>query len=81
MFDAARATAPGVEIDGSAALVAGDRQTDGIFPLWSIAQNISIGSLRALTRLGLVDAGAEAELAAAGGSGSASARPTWTTTS
>ena len=34
------------EIDGSAALVAGDRQTDGIFPLWSIAENISIGSLR-----------------------------------
>ena len=43
--------------------MAGDRQTDGIFPLWSIAENISIGSLRALTRLGLVDAGAEAELA------------------
>ena len=28
------------------ALVAGDRQTDGIFPLWSIAENITIGSLR-----------------------------------
>jgi ribose transport system ATP-binding protein len=31
------------------ALVAGDRQTDGIFPLWSIAENVgirSIGSLR-----------------------------------
>ena len=29
------------------ALVAGDRQTDGIFPLWSIAQNIGIRSLQA----------------------------------
>ena len=63
LFDAARRRKAGAEIDGSAALVAGDRQTDGIFPLWSIALNISIGSLRALTRLGLVDAGAEAALA------------------
>ena len=31
---------------GQVALVAGDRQTDGIFPLWSIAENISVGSLR-----------------------------------
>ncbi len=34
-------------MDGRWRLVAGDRQTDGIFPLWSIAQNITIGSLRA----------------------------------
>ena len=27
------------------ALVAGDRQTDGIFPLWSIAENIGIRSI------------------------------------
>ncbi len=65
LFDAAgRRRRPGVEVLGSAALVAGDRQTDGIFPLWSIAANISIGSLRALTRLGLVDPAAEARLAA-----------------
>jgi ribose transport system ATP-binding protein len=32
------------------ALVAGDRQTDGIFPLWSIAENIGVGSLKALRR-------------------------------
>jgi ribose transport system ATP-binding protein len=63
LFDGARQRRKGVEIDGGAALVAGDRQTDGIFPLWSIARNISIGSLRALTRLGLVDARAEAGLA------------------
>ena len=29
------------------ALVAGDRQTDGVFPLWSIAENIGIRSLAA----------------------------------
>ena len=35
---------------GPIALVAGDRQTDGIFPLWSIADNITIRSLPALTK-------------------------------
>ncbi len=45
------------------ALVAGDRQTDGIFPLWSIAANISIGSLRDMLRGLLIERGAEAELA------------------
>lgn len=36
----------GAEVAGPVALVAGDRQSDGIFPLWSIAENIAIGSLR-----------------------------------
>ena len=35
------------------ALIAGDRQSDGIFPLWSIAENIGIRSIRAL-RSGLL---------------------------
>ena len=38
--------APGTQVSGGVALVAGDRQTDGIFPLWSIGENIAIGSLR-----------------------------------
>ena len=37
---------PGTEVMGEVALVAGDRQTDGIFPLWSIGKNIAVGSLR-----------------------------------
>lgn len=37
---------PGTTVASEVALVAGDRQTDGIFPLWSIAENITIGSLR-----------------------------------
>ena len=37
--------ADGAEVGGPVALVAGDRQSDGIFPLWSIAANISIASL------------------------------------
>lgn len=38
--------APGTTAPSDVALVAGDRQTDGVFPLWSIAENIAIGSLR-----------------------------------
>ena len=51
------------EVAGTVALVAGDRQTDGVFPLWSIAKNISIRSLRNLARRGLIDGSAEDELA------------------
>ena len=37
------------------AFVAGDRQTDGVFPLWSIGENITVRSLRALKSKGLLD--------------------------
>lgn len=37
--------APNTSVVGQVSLVAGDRQADGVFPLWSIAENISIGSL------------------------------------
>ena len=42
-----------VEVTGTVALVAGDRQADGIFPLWSIAENIGVRSLARL-RQGLL---------------------------
>jgi len=50
------------------AFVAGDRQTDGIFPLWSICRNIGIGSLKSffgktLTNRFLLDADNELQLA------------------
>jgi ribose transport system ATP-binding protein len=45
------------------AMVAGDRQNDGIFPLWSVARNNSIRSLRALRRRGRIDGAAERRLA------------------
>jgi len=50
-------------VDRPMAFIAGDRQSDGIFNLWSIAENVTVRSLRALTRFGLVDAAAEARLA------------------
>src|SRR5690606_21338579 len=53
IFDAARRSKANVEVTAPVALVAGDRQTDGVFPQWSIARNISIRSLRQL-RSGLL---------------------------
>ncbi|MDQ0467747.1 sugar ABC transporter ATP-binding protein [Labrys wisconsinensis] len=50
IFDGARRRIPGVEVRGRVALVAGDRQRDGVFPLWSIADNIAVGSIAALRR-------------------------------
>ena len=49
--------APGTRADGEVAFVAGDRQTDGIFPLWSIAENVSVGSLRTFLNGLLLDHG------------------------
>jgi len=63
MFEAARTTAPGVAVSGKAAMVAGDRQTDGVFPLWSIEKNTTIASLRRFLRRGLIDRQAEARMA------------------
>jgi ribose transport system ATP-binding protein len=45
------------------ALVAGDRQVDGIFPLWSIAENITIRSLARLRRGLLLSPAGEAAMA------------------
>ena len=45
------------------ALVAGDRQRDGVFPLWSIAQNITVRSLATLRRGPLLSPGRERAMA------------------
>jgi ribose transport system ATP-binding protein len=52
----------GVEVRGRIAFIAGDRQTEGVFPLWSIERNISIRSLKALRRGGLIASAGEVAL-------------------
>jgi ribose transport system ATP-binding protein len=54
---------PGCAVTGRAAYVSGDRQKEGIFPLWSIALNISLASLRRLAHAGFVGAAEETALA------------------
>jgi ribose transport system ATP-binding protein len=51
------------EVKGAISFIAGDRQSDGIFNLWSIGRNITIRSLQALRKGGLIDLTAEEKLA------------------
>lgn len=55
-FTETRVTAP-------VAIIAGDRQSDGIFPQWSIADNVTIGSLSRLVRHLLIDRAATRDMA------------------
>jgi ribose transport system ATP-binding protein len=48
---------------GDAAYVSGDRQREGVFPLWSIALNISLASMRRLSHWGFISPTGEAALA------------------
>lgn len=47
----------------SVAYVAGDRASEGVFALWSIADNLTIRSVKALRRGGLISSDAERKLA------------------
>jgi ribose transport system ATP-binding protein len=55
----------GCRVTGSAAYVSGDRQREGIFPLWSIASNITIASVRSLSRGSFINPAKEQRLAEA----------------
>lgn len=50
IFSAAYRRRPGIDVTAPVALVAGDRQSDGIFALWSIADNINVRSLGRLRK-------------------------------
>jgi ribose transport system ATP-binding protein len=63
IFSAATRRREGIEINEPVALVAGDRQSDGVFPQWSIARNIGVRSLRTLRRGPLISRAREEALA------------------
>jgi ribose transport system ATP-binding protein len=52
-----------IRVTDPVALIAGDRQSDGVFPLWSIAENIGIRSIAALRKGVLVSPERETEFA------------------
>jgi ribose transport system ATP-binding protein len=52
-----------VQVTDPVALIAGDRQSDGVFPLWSIAENIGIRSIASLRKGVLVSPERETEFA------------------
>lgn len=55
--------ARGVRITRRRAYVPGDRQTSGIFPLWSVADNLTVSATRQLAVAGVVPAGRKKALA------------------
>jgi ribose transport system ATP-binding protein len=63
LFSAAQRRGHDATVAEPVALVAGDRVNDGIFPLWSIGRNITIGSMRRILRGVLIDSDREARMA------------------
>jgi ribose transport system ATP-binding protein len=63
IFQAASHGTMAITVTAPVALVAGDRLSDGIFPLWSIAKNIGIRSLGRLSNGLLISSEREDELA------------------
>lgn len=61
IFTAAQRRRSDLNVTKPAVFIAGDRQADGIFPLWSIRKNISVSSLARLTRRFAVNFEQEAE--------------------
>jgi ribose transport system ATP-binding protein len=53
----------GLRVGGRMAFVTGDRQAGGVFALWPLAPNITVGSLREVSRWGAIGLGAERRLA------------------
>ncbi len=56
---------PAVRLGAATALVPGDRGADGVFPLWSIARNMTVRALAALRTGPFLDPGRERALAEA----------------
>jgi ribose transport system ATP-binding protein len=63
IFSASTHRRAGIEVTAPVALVAGDRQSDGLFPQWSIAENIGVRSLSRLREGLLISRRREDELA------------------
>ena len=63
IYNAASRNTGKAVVKGPVALVAGDRQTDGIFHLWSIGQNICVRSLKKMVKTLLIDPAQEIEMA------------------
>jgi ribose transport system ATP-binding protein len=63
IFTAAQRRRGTITVTAPVALVAGDRQADGVFPQWSISENIGVRSLRQLREGLLISKRREAALA------------------
>lgn len=59
LFDRGHARAASIRCQGAASFIAGDRQKEGVFALWSVLDNIGIGRLARRAGLGHVADAAE----------------------
>lgn len=46
----------GLNVEAKAAYVSGDRRAEGIFPLWSISNNLTVSLIKGIARFGIVSA-------------------------
>lgn len=63
IFDGAKRADGATKVSGQAAFIAGDRQSDGIFNLWSIGENTTVSALKHLKRGALIAAERETAMA------------------
>ena len=63
LFRAAHRSGGHERVTGPVAYVSGDRQREGVFPLWSVGHNITVGLMGLLSRLGIVKPGEERRVA------------------
>ena len=63
IFEGARKSGAATRVVGRAAFIAGDRQSDGIFNLWSIGENTTVSSWRHLKRGPLIAGARETDMA------------------
>jgi ribose transport system ATP-binding protein len=56
IFGRGKPDAGTIQVEGEVAFVSGDRVAEGVFPLWSIDDNIAISSLKRLSNWGFVSA-------------------------
>lgn len=52
-----------VSVEGTVAYVSGDRQTEGVFPLWTVGQNTTVSMLRRLSRFGVLSSRGQRDVA------------------
>ncbi|TCK84332.1 ATP-binding cassette domain-containing protein [Paraburkholderia sp. BL9I2N2] len=55
VFEAAGHRRAALRVSGSVAYVSGDRRAEGLFPLWSVGLNITVGNLSRLASLGFLN--------------------------
>ncbi|MDA8051255.1 MAG: sugar ABC transporter ATP-binding protein [Rhodospirillales bacterium] len=63
VFEAAGHRRGALQVNGTVASVSGDRRIEGIFPLWSVGRNTTIGCVRRLARFGWLSPAREAAVA------------------